>query len=125
MKRQLVTAAVIPLAVLAVAVTGFHPFNATMSPPTALAQPAKRDRWEYAELSAKDGFNTKRFWEGSDGTRNTAETYKALAEKMKIKLTTDDATALLNALGEDGWELVSHIVSPADGYQAWTFKRKK
>jgi hypothetical protein len=113
--------------------------------PTVRAADEKRDRWEYAELGRESllDFTTGRVvsntitWEGPDGARHSADDYADLSERMGLKkIKTNDSTAILNALGEEGWELVSHALAETATVtrgettklmvrHVWTFKRRK
>jgi hypothetical protein len=109
----------------------------------APALPEKSPRWEYAELQAKS--TARAFQREGDEvpvarpalrwTTGTAEVeakdWLDLAEKLKATGVKKDGTvtqqriALLNYLGSEGWELVSHTggTTPT-GAGMWLFKRR-
>src|SRR5260370_23674772 len=72
---------------------------------------AKRTQWEYGELGWREhGFNEWR-WIGLAGV-GEAKNAKELAKIMKLELKRDPDVreapiAFMNALGSEGWELVS------------------
>ena len=100
----------------------------------------KRDHWEYAELSSKAfnrggreaTFTVK--WEGPNG-EHTANGFKEIGSKLGFTLSATHSTSLLNALGKEGWELVTHSRTEAAGIDsddvmhwreaAWTLKRRQ
>jgi hypothetical protein len=69
----------------------------------------KHAKWEYGILTTNRGYN----WNGPEG-EVTARSWKELAEKLKAAVTVEKPNdlvlhaAVLNHLGKQGWELVSH-----------------
>ena len=79
-------------------------------------------KWEYAELLvAAHGY----FFEGPGDVYGKGKSAEELAKAMGWTIKQTHTTALLNAVGEDGWELVSHVYAEGYSYAAWTFKRPK
>jgi len=80
-----------------------------------------RTSWEYCELS----------WVGDRLRLETGEvvlestSIPDLAAKLGHKTEVNNSTVLLNLLGADGWELVSHqhLFEGATRRHFWTFKR--
>jgi hypothetical protein len=111
-------------------------------PPAAAQDKAGTVKWEYGMLGTGATFGGKAAPFGGDrpaalagrftwttGTEDiSAETWKDLAEKLKVEVKDKDAqlrtirVAVLNHLGARGWEMVAESGSgPAPSY---TFKRR-
>lgn len=107
--------------------------------PRAVAQePTKAgSKWEYATIAHYGNGKLVAFLKPNEELR--AETWQDLAGKMKVPLSSttgpgfpDLRVALLNHLGGQGWELVSHSIVPQPGapgtpvghYELYTFKRR-
>ncbi|MCC2668574.1 MAG: hypothetical protein K0Q72_1045 [Armatimonadetes bacterium] len=93
-------------------------------------QPAEAQanrRWEYAELSAVHN-GVSIVYALEDARRIvSADSFRSLGKKLGTAGTRDDSTAVLNLLGNDGWELVgSHTLASKDTVAvAWTLKKVK
>src|SRR5262249_45101415 len=70
----------------------------------------KRYKWEYCSLSLKSdsGAKTKKYVWTIGNTIFETTSLKELGEKLKMKFTPNTKTAILNHLGEEGWELVNY-----------------
>lgn len=86
----------------------------------------KRSQWEYSQLRVsltivrdQDSIrfvNEQAGWLGPGGEQYEAEDIKSLADKMMMKQYGNSHIAMLNALGEYGWELIdSHRESKSYG----------
>jgi hypothetical protein len=115
---------------------------AAVAASAAPALPEKPVRWEYAELQTRSGLRAfpkdgdelpaARTLRWTTGTAEVeAKDWLDLAEKLKATGVKKDGTvtqqriALLNYLGSEGWELVSHTggTTPT-GAGMWLFKRR-
>jgi hypothetical protein len=81
------------------------------APSISAAEPEKAAKWEYCSVI---GDHKERCaWSKSDRAV-TAESWKELADKLEVKFKDKDRgqqgvrMAILDRLGADGWELVSH-----------------
>jgi len=93
-----------------------------LSGPSTAREPStsSRTKWEYAELRQFTG----RVLLTLPGAEFETETFYEACSKLKAKKRDNSSLAVLNALGDDGWELVSSVVSTGPGVrQVWTFKR--
>lgn len=81
---------------------------------------SSRPKWEYAELRQFDRAVLLRL----PGAEFETETLYELCNKLRAKKKENTALAVLNALGDDGWELVAQASGPGVR-QVWTFKRYK
>ncbi len=88
---------------------------------SAPAPETKRPQWEYVTLRQT---NYGVALELPDRVIR-ADTCSKVLEKLGRKSSRNDATAVLNVLGEEGWELVSHTHDAKEQAQTWTFKRRK
>lgn len=96
-------------------------------PPASAGQgpAAPAVKWEYGLL---EGHNQP-VWTAGD-TTIYAKDWKDLADRAKLTIAGERVTkgAVLNALGAQGWELVSHAATvrtpPAAESQYYTFKRR-
>lgn len=106
------------------------------SRPAAIAtasENAKPVRWEYAEFVSDYGADVfgKRTmsirWEGPAGEQVTAKSFSEFAEQKKIKLERENTTSVLNAVADDGWEVLSHsVVHGGPGIMhIWMLRRAK
>jgi hypothetical protein len=85
-------------------------------------EPSTRMKWEYAELRQFSG----RVLLTLPGSEYETETFYEACSKLKAREPANTPLAVLNALGDDGWELVNSVVSTGPGVrQVWTFKRYK
>ena len=92
-------------------------------------QPAK---WEYGELLAHQyGAEATTTWTSAAG-KIGAGGWKGLLKRLTGKEGEGEATETLNALGEQGWELVAVSDRPVQGTRVageavtrWTFRRPK
>jgi len=93
-------------------------------------------RWEYAESGYTHiaGGTATYTWE--DPTRTfSASTVGALAKRLGVTANRGDSTSFLNAMGAQGWELVSdsHAIGVSSTLAAtnvldvryWTLKRRR
>jgi hypothetical protein len=79
-----------------------------------------RAKWEYAELRQFSG----RVLLNLPGLEYETETFYDACSKLKAKKRDNTSLAVLNALGDEGWELVGTVVGNGSGArQVWTFKR--
>jgi hypothetical protein len=84
-------------------------------------------QWEYGELRRSLRGSVK-WHDGKKGTEK--ESYKALAKELGFKGVEeekDSSTQVINALGGQGWELVTHAIAFHSNDQlveVWTFRRK-
>jgi hypothetical protein len=81
---------------------------------------SSRQKWEYAELRQF----AKAVLLCLPGSELETETLYELCNKLRAKKKENTALAVLNALGDDGWELVAQSSGPGKR-QVWTFKRYK
>lgn len=69
------------------------------------------------------------WWDGPNKRYLDSRAYKELAKKLKLDIRRGSSIALLNALGAQGWELVSSTCMWNDNngrvYKTWTLKRPK
>lgn len=88
----------------------------------AAPAPAKtKVRWEYATL-LKNNYGVTLELPDSVIRTNTCE---QVIKKLDGQSDRNDATALLNLLGDKEWELVSHTFDAKEQTHVWTFKRRK
>jgi hypothetical protein len=105
--------------------------------PSAAAQGGKavrkHARWEYGELLAhQTGAEVVASWASPSG-KVAGQGWKGLLKKLADREGEGEAVEVLNALGEQSWELVAVSVSPIQGPRRpageavtrWTFKRPK
>ena len=104
---------------------------------------ARHAKWEYAELSSFADANTRPrsfsvSWEDATQTFN-GKSWSELAEELGYLGIQNNSTALLNALGAEGWELVNHSIARGlteihtgsgfcnftETFLVWTLKRAK
>ncbi len=110
---------------------------ALLAPPAgerpAAAQEAKRAKWEYRELVAHSaGAGLAAVWVSAKG-KVTAAGWKGMLKELAGREGAGEAVEVLNALGEQGWELVAVSERPILGptrpqgetVTRWTFKRPK
>jgi hypothetical protein len=87
--------------------------------------PAAAVKWEYGTLSV----GGQPIWEAGD-VMIYAKDWKDLAERVKLPVKGErvERGAVLNALGTQGWELVSHAAksgtSTTSERDTYTFKRR-
>jgi hypothetical protein len=86
-------------------------------------------QWEYGELR-RSLHGSVKWHDGKKGTQK--ESYKALAKELGFKGVEeerDSSSQFINALGGQGWELVTHAIaffqSNNQPVEVWTFRRKK
>ena len=103
----------------------------TASQPVLAQEKPASVKWEYGTLTIPVGLKGtpppgRYTW--TTGTDDIAgDNWKDLAEKLKVELKDKDAPTskvrilVLNHLGRQGWELVSHSEPPIQNY---TFKRR-
>ncbi len=102
----------------------------TLTPLEAAAQEPKKAKWEYCEL-------LRQFYHDTAKVQYTLTTgkgriegvpLKELGEKLKMKAAPTHAVAVLDHLGEDGWELVGYTAfatAPRITSEVYLLKRKK
>ena len=107
---------------------------------TTDAQSSESIRWEYCEIeflrgtspwfpaSASGAGGDRVQWSSATASVD-ARSWRDLAAKMKIEMPEKTASArlvVLDALGAQGWELVSATVptGPAAPSATWTFRRR-
>src|SRR5262245_47529583 len=107
--------------------------NGTAQTP-AVAQPAapKGARWEYGVLDSIWYPADHRLTVGLGTPTQTIETksWKELGTQLGLGAPRGSISEVLNALGNQGWELVSHVEQESGGEKGvrrtmWTFKRPK
>lgn len=101
------------------------PLLATLPVPFARAQQSGRERvvWEYAQLLANARQTRPAAWitaERAVAGENLEELFRDLAGGRSRERVT--AVDILNLVGREGWELVSHS-GVEDGAQTWLLKR--
>lgn len=82
-------------------------------------------KWEYATITAGGTLTFE-----SGGGETQAESWDNLAEKLKVSVPkgTSARLAVLNSLGDQGWELASDAVTLttlANPNHFYTFKRRR
>jgi hypothetical protein len=100
--------------------------------------PAKAVQWEYCEVGEDVRDGEKTFYLATGATVVEERDWKALADKLKVKVNEDgdNLIAIFNHLGSQGWELCSATVrtfishdrgtgGTRDHYQRWVFKRPR
>jgi hypothetical protein len=77
--------------------------------------------WEYCEFSWYGERHRVEFANRVVEAKSLLE----LAEKLGKRTDQNHSTAIINILGEQGWELVTHVVYTDNGVRRyyWTFKR--
>jgi hypothetical protein len=90
-------------------------------PIPAQGKPRLLARWEYCEFSWVGEKYRVEMGELVHEARSIAE----LSQKLGRPTQTNNSTAILNILGADGWELVSHqhLYEGTTKRHFWTFKR--
>jgi hypothetical protein len=100
-----------------------------IAPAFAAAEDNKREQWDYAVLEAQYSESSQvRDWLGPDGARFRADSFAKLGEKMKLSIKAPfDEVATLNALGEDGWELIAQTEPSLrhGNTTQWLLRRRK
>src|SRR5947209_8772527 len=81
--------------------------------PRAAAQPggAKPKQWEYCELFSSRQVADNSYvivFEGPNGAFYRENSYVEMCAKLGGKAAHNNSTEILNHLGKDGWELVTH-----------------
>jgi len=103
----------------------------------AAGQQKQRVRWEYAELTymatyPEGGKATHQMSIEMPKTSQTGKSFVELGKKLKLDVKKNISTSMLNALGDEGWELVSHNVAVTIQRgnttritYSWALKRRK
>lgn len=98
----------------------------------AQAPAAKGTRWEYCTLVSIWYVADNRLTVALSTPTQTIEpkSWKELGTRLGISAPQGSIAEVLNALGNQGWELVSHVEHESGGetrirHTTWTFKRPK
>jgi hypothetical protein len=101
----------------------------SLTPPQAAGQEPKKAKWEYCKFTiiGNKGTNKVRWTLTTGKEKVEAASLKDLGEKLKMKDSPTVNLAVLDHLGEDGWELVSYTANetPMFSNDAYMLKRKR
>jgi hypothetical protein len=73
--------------------------------------PVKQKQWEYCELFSSRQVSDNSYvvvFEGPNGAFLREASYVDMCAKLGGKATNNNSTEVLNHLGKDGWELITH-----------------
>jgi hypothetical protein len=83
-------------------------------------------QWEYASLYLEVGANQSCVWETAKkyiSKNNTNGGFAVIYSELGGKEKDPKTGMLLDQVGKDGWELVSHVRTTPFAADIWTFKR--
>jgi hypothetical protein len=97
--------------------------------PRAAGQEPAKAKWEYCDLTriTRDGSKLE-FILTLGKERIVGPSLRELGEKLKMKSIPVYTVAVLDHLGEEGWELVAYtsvIITPGNFTETYLFKRKR
>jgi hypothetical protein len=103
---------------------------AWLAPAAGAGNPAAADppgpRWEYCEVVFAS-YEPLPLVVVMNGKKYTAANVAEMGKHLGYEPRQGDTTEVLDALGRDGWELVTHAMTagPKGVLQAWTLKRPR